>query len=117
MIRRDVPSAAIRCADLQLAISIVHSSRRTDPRRLPVSNEMCPIIASKGMNLEVNIIEIEEKSTSKSKRLVTKVLEDESIVVVDGHKRYIVGASKRQCGYPACWSVPCPHLILVHHKF
>jgi hypothetical protein len=102
MIRCQVPGTAMCFSDLRRAITTAYSSRRrADPRWLLVLNGMHATIASTGLNLEANIIEILEKSTSQSKRMVTKVLEDESLVVVDRQRCYMIEASKCQCGHYA----------------
>jgi hypothetical protein len=117
MIRRHLPGTALTLAELRRAITTAYSYRRQGNfRQLLVSNEMREVIASTSLNLEPNIIQILEKSISKSKRMVTEVLEDNSIVVVDGQRRFIVEASRCQCGYPVCWGLPCPHLILAHRQ-
>jgi hypothetical protein len=117
MIRRHLPGTDVRLPDLRRAISSAYSCRRRDDRRrLLVSNEVSAIISGTGLNLEANIIEIMEKSFSKSKRMVTEVLEDERIVGVDRQRCYMVEASRCECGYSSCWALPCPHLILVHQQ-
>jgi hypothetical protein len=118
MIPSHLLGAAVVLAGLRRASSPEHSCRRrADSSQLIVSKEMGAIIVSTGLNLEANIFEITNKSISKSKRIVTKVLEDERLVVVDGQRCYMVEASRCECGYPVYRARPCPHLILVHHTF
>jgi hypothetical protein len=68
MIRRHLPSTAMRLADLRLVVSRAYSYRRqTGRERMLVSSKMREILATTGLNLEVNIFAILEKSIKKSK--------------------------------------------------
>jgi hypothetical protein len=105
MIRRHLPSTAIRLADLRLVVSRAYSYRRqTGLGRILISNEMRQIITPTGLNLEANLIAILAKSIKKSKRLVVEDIEDECVVVMDGQKRYLVDATGCPCGSPVCWA-------------
>jgi hypothetical protein len=118
MIRHHLPGTALRLADLRRVISRAYSYRRQPPPGpILVSNEMREIIASTGLNLEANIIEILEKLISKSKRMVVEVIPDQGILVTDGQKSYFVEPERCQCGDSVCWGLPCPHLILAYRHF
>jgi hypothetical protein len=118
MIRRHLPGTVLRLADLRRAVTSAYTYRwQGNPGRLLLSREMRTILASTGLGLEQNIIEILEKSIAKSRRMMVEACENGDFVVVDGEKRYIVEPSRCQCRYPRCWGLPCPHLIVAYRHF